>query len=54
MTAASCSVDRGVTFFGNAEVYGPFTNDELIGPALAPVREQVVIATKFGFETCRR
>ncbi len=43
------AVDRGVTFFDTAEVYGPFTNEELVGEALAPVREQVVIATKFGF-----
>jgi aryl-alcohol dehydrogenase-like predicted oxidoreductase len=41
--------DRGVTFFDTAEAYGPFTNEELVGDALAPVREQVVIATKFGF-----
>jgi aryl-alcohol dehydrogenase-like predicted oxidoreductase len=43
------AVDRGITFFDTAEVYGPFTNEELVGEALAPVREQVVIATKFGF-----
>jgi aryl-alcohol dehydrogenase-like predicted oxidoreductase len=43
------AVDRGVTFFDTAEVYGPFVNEELVGQALAPVREQVVIATKFGF-----
>ena len=42
--------ERGVTFFDTAEVYGPFTNEELVGEALAPVREQVVIATKFGFD----
>jgi aryl-alcohol dehydrogenase-like predicted oxidoreductase len=42
------AVDRGVTFFDTAEVYGPFTNEELVGEALAPLREQVVIATKFG------
>src|SRR3954452_11203481 len=42
--------DRGVTFFDTAEAYGPFTNEELLGEALAPFREQVVIATKFGFE----
>jgi len=41
--------DRGVTFFDTAEVYGPFTNEEIVGEALKPVREQVVIATKFGF-----
>jgi aryl-alcohol dehydrogenase-like predicted oxidoreductase len=44
------AVDRGVTFFDTAEVYGPYTNEELVGEALSPVREQVVIATKFGFE----
>jgi len=44
------AVDRGVTFFDTAQVYGPFANEELVGEALAPVREQVVIATKFGFE----
>src|SRR5512147_2329990 len=43
------AVERGVTFFDTAEVYGPFTNEELVGEALAPVRSQVVIATKFGF-----
>jgi aryl-alcohol dehydrogenase-like predicted oxidoreductase len=43
------AVDRGVTFFDTAEVYGPFANEELVGEALAPVRGQVVIATKFGF-----
>jgi aryl-alcohol dehydrogenase-like predicted oxidoreductase len=43
-------VERGVTFFDTAEVYGPFTNEELVGEALAPVRDQVVIATKFGFK----
>ncbi|MGJ4893652.1 MULTISPECIES: aldo/keto reductase [unclassified Bradyrhizobium] len=41
--------DRGVTFFDTAEIYGPFTNEELVGDALAPVRDKVVIATKFGF-----
>ncbi len=44
------AVERGVTFFDTAEVYGPFTNEELVGEALAPFREQVVIATKFGFQ----
>ena len=44
------AVERGVTFFDTAEVYGPFTNEELVGEALAPVRDQVVIATKFGFD----
>ena len=43
------AVERGVTFFDTAEVYGPFTNEELVGEALAPFRGQVVIATKFGF-----
>ena len=44
------AVDRGITFFDTAEVYGPFTNEELVGEALAPVRDEVVIATKFGFK----
>src|SRR5437868_5252740 len=44
------AVERGVTFFDTAEIYGPFTNEELVGEALAPVRERVVIATKFGFK----
>ena len=44
------AVDRGVTFFDTAEAYGPFINEELVGEALAPVREKVVIATKFGFK----
>jgi len=44
------AVERGVTFFDTAEVYGPFTNEVLVGEALAPVRDQVVIATKFGFK----
>jgi aryl-alcohol dehydrogenase-like predicted oxidoreductase len=43
------AVERGVTFFDTAEVYGPFTNEELVGEALVPFRRQVVIATKFGF-----
>lgn len=43
------AVERGVTFFDTAEVYGPFTNEDVVGEALAPVRDQVVIATKFGF-----
>jgi aryl-alcohol dehydrogenase-like predicted oxidoreductase len=42
--------ERGVTFFDTAQVYGPFTNEELVGEALAPIRDQVVVATKFGFE----
>ena len=44
------AVERGVTFFDTAEVYGPFTNEELVGEALTPFREEVVIATKFGFK----
>jgi aryl-alcohol dehydrogenase-like predicted oxidoreductase len=44
------AVDRGVTFFDTAEVYGPFRNEELVGEALAPVRDRIVIATKFGFK----
>ena len=44
------AVDRGITFFDTAEVYGPFLNEELVGEALAPFRKQVVIATKFGFD----
>ena len=44
------AVERGVTFFDTAEIYGPFTNEELVGEALAPFRGQVVIATKFGFD----
>jgi aryl-alcohol dehydrogenase-like predicted oxidoreductase len=43
------AVERGVTFFDTAEVYGPYTNEELVGEALSPIRDQVVIATKFGF-----
>ena len=43
------AVDGGVTFFDTAEVYGPYTNEDLVGEALAPVRDQVAIATKFGF-----
>src|SRR5512136_2249564 len=46
----SLAVDHGVTFFDTAEAYGPFTNEELVGEALAPFRHQVVIATKFGFK----
>lgn len=44
------AVDRGVTLFDTAEIYGPFTNEEMVGEALRPVRDQVVIATKFGFD----
>src|SRR5690349_16388638 len=43
------AVDRGITFFDTAEVYGPFINEELVGEALSPMRHKVVIATKFGF-----
>jgi aryl-alcohol dehydrogenase-like predicted oxidoreductase len=43
------AVERGITFFDTAQVYGPFANEELVGEGLAPVRDQVVIATKFGF-----
>src|SRR5258708_19905101 len=44
------AVDRGITFFDTAEVYGPFTNEELVGEALSPFRGKVVSATKFGFQ----
>src|ERR1700744_180529 len=44
------AVERGVTFFDTAEVYGPFENEEVVGEALRPLRDQVVIATKFGFD----
>ncbi|MES1246732.1 MAG: aldo/keto reductase, partial [Actinomycetota bacterium] len=44
------AVERGVTFFDTAQVYGPYTNEALVGEALEPVRDQVVIATKFGFQ----
>ena len=44
------AVDRGLTFFDTAEVYGPYLNEELVGEALAPFRDRVVIATKFGFQ----
>ena len=50
ITLIRTAVDRGVTFFDTAQVYGPFTNEELVGEALQPVRDQVVIATKFGWE----
>jgi aryl-alcohol dehydrogenase-like predicted oxidoreductase len=49
ITLLHAAVDRGVTFFDSAEAYGPFANEELLGEALAPYRDQVVIATKFGF-----
>jgi aryl-alcohol dehydrogenase-like predicted oxidoreductase len=50
MALIRAAVERGVTFFDTAEIYGPFTNEELVGEALAPVRKEVVIATKFRFE----
>jgi aryl-alcohol dehydrogenase-like predicted oxidoreductase len=50
ITVIRTAFDRGVTFFDTAEAYGPFTNEELLGEAVAPFREQVVIATKFGFQ----
>jgi aryl-alcohol dehydrogenase-like predicted oxidoreductase len=50
ITLIRSAFDSGVTFFDTAEAYGPFTNEELVGEALAPFREQVVIATKFGFQ----
>src|SRR3954465_13206121 len=49
-TLLHAAVDRGITFFDTAEVYGPFANEELCGNALAPFRKQVIIATKFGFD----
>ena len=53
ITLVRQAVDRGVTFFDTAEVYGPFTNEEIVGEALQPVRDKVVIATKFGFDLNR-
>src|SRR3982751_1735158 len=50
ITLIRAAVDRGVTFFDTAEAYGPFANEELVGEALAPVRDQVVVATKFGWD----
>ena len=50
MALLRSAVDRGITFFDTAVAYGPFANEELVGEALAPVREQVVVATKFGFD----
>jgi aryl-alcohol dehydrogenase-like predicted oxidoreductase len=50
ITLLRAAVECGVTFFDTAEVYGPFINEELVGEALAPLRKQVVIATKFGFD----
>jgi aryl-alcohol dehydrogenase-like predicted oxidoreductase len=49
-TLIRAAVERGITFFDTAEVYGPYLNEELVGEALAPFRQQVVIATKFGFD----
>src|SRR5690242_15689125 len=49
-TLLRAAVERGITFFDTAEVYGPYLNEELVGEALAPVRGKVVIATKFGFD----
>ena len=49
ITVIRAAFDRGVTFFDTAEAYGPFTNEDLAGEALAPFRDQVVVATKFGF-----
>src|SRR3982751_2636680 len=53
ITLIRAAVDRGVTFFDTAEAYGPFANEELVGEALAPMRDRVVIATKFGFKNAR-
>jgi aryl-alcohol dehydrogenase-like predicted oxidoreductase len=50
ITLIRTAAERGITFFDTAQVYGPFTNEELVGEALEPIREQAVIATKFGFE----
>src|SRR5215472_8497616 len=50
ITVLRGALDLGITFFDTAEVYGPFVNEELVGEALAPVRDQVVIATKFGWD----
>ena len=50
ITLIRAAFDRGVTFFDTAECYGPFANEELVGEALEPVRDRVVIATKFGFK----
>lgn len=50
ITVIRSAVDLGITFFDTAEIYGPFVNEELVGEALAPVRDQVIVATKFGFD----
>ncbi|HLX71924.1 MAG TPA: aldo/keto reductase, partial [Verrucomicrobiae bacterium] len=52
-TVLHAAVDRGVTFFDTAEVYGPYTNEELVGEGLAPLRGKVMIATKFGFDVAQ-
>ena len=49
MALVRAAFERGVTFFDTAQIYGPFTNEEVVGEALAPFRDDVVIATKFGF-----
>src|SRR5437763_10616276 len=54
LSVLRAAVERGITFFDAAEVYGPFANEELVGESLAPFREQVVIATKFGFKLDRK
>ena len=48
------AVELGVNFFDTAEVYGPYTNEELLGEALAPYRDKVIIATKFGYDSCQK
>src|SRR5579883_3246311 len=50
ISVVRAAFERGVTFLDTAEIYGPFTNEELVGEAVAPFRDQVVIATKFGFK----
>src|SRR5678816_4038992 len=50
ITLIRTAFERGVTFFDTAEAYGPYANEELVGEALAPIRDRVVIATKFGFK----
>src|ERR1017187_4717689 len=54
ITLLRAAVERGVTFFDTAEVYGPFTNEELLGEALVPFRKQLIIATMFGFDLSGR
>src|SRR6267378_4884627 len=53
LTIIRAAVERGVTLFDTAECYGPFTNEEIVGEALRPIRDRVVIATKFGFKNGR-